>query len=63
VQWEAFSLPELESFLQILRKEEDTYLREIKESYRELKIVMRKRLAQLRRDRVGAGAKLKPSDA
>jgi len=59
LQWEAFSLPELESFLLILHKEEETYLQEIKETYRLLKIQMQKRLKQLRQDRVGPGARLK----
>jgi len=63
LQWEAFSLPELESFLMILHKEEDTYLQEIKETYHVLRIQMQQRLKQLRQDRIGLGAKLKPSVA
>jgi len=60
LQWEAFSLPELESFLLILHKEEETYLQEIKETYHVLKIQMQQRLTQLRQDRIGPGARLKP---
>ena len=59
-QWEAFSLPELESFLLILHKEEETYLQEIRETYVALKIQMQHRLRELKQDRIGAGAKLKP---
>jgi len=59
LQWEAFSLPELESFLLILHKEEETYLQEIRETYHALRIQMQQRLKQLRQDRVGPGARLK----
>jgi len=59
VQWEAFSLPELESFLLILYKEEEAYLQEIKETYHSLRILMQKRHNQLRQDRIGPGARLK----
>jgi len=60
LQWEAFSLPELESFLLILYKEEETYLQEIKQTYVVLKVQIQHRLKQLKQDRIGAGAKLKP---
>jgi len=62
LQWEAFSLPELESFLLILYKEEETYLQEIKQTYVVLKVQIQHRLKQLKQDRIGAGAKLKPVD-
>lgn len=60
IMWEAFSLPELESFLLILHKEEETYLQEIRETYHVLRIQMQQRLKQLRQDRIGPGARLKP---
>jgi len=60
LQWEAFSLPELESFLLILHKEEETYLQEIKETYRLLKIQMQQRCKQLKQDRIAPGCTLKP---
>jgi len=63
LQWEAFSLPELESFLLILHKEEETYVQEIRETHHVLRIQMQKRLKQLRQDRVGPGARLKPAVA
>jgi len=60
LQWEAFSLPELESFLLILHKEEEAYLQEIRETYHVLRIQMQQRINQLRQDRIGPGARLKP---
>jgi len=62
-QWEAFSLPELESFLLILHKEEDAYVQEIRETYHVLRLQMQARLSQLRQDRIGPGAKLQGNHA
>jgi len=61
LQWEAFSLPELESFLLILHKEEEAYHQEIRQTYHVLKVQMQKRLRQLRKDRIAHGAKFKPA--
>jgi hypothetical protein len=48
LQWEAFSLPELENFLRILNKEEEEYMEQVKAKYRLLRIQMGKRLADLK---------------
>jgi Ras association domain-containing protein 1 len=47
ILWEAFSLPELESFLTVLNREEEEYIKEVKTKYRLLKIHMRKRLQKI----------------
>ena len=43
-QWEAFSLPELESFLTILNREEEEYVDQVRSKYRVIEIRMKKRL-------------------
>jgi Ras association domain-containing protein 5 len=63
LQWEAFSLPELENFLLILNKEEEEYLKQITQTYRLLKIHFHRRLKELKRDRIGPGAKLQQQHA
>jgi Ras association domain-containing protein 1 len=60
ILWEAFSLPELENFLLILNKEEEEYMKQIRVTYRLLKVQLHRRLKDLRKDRIGPGAKLKP---
>jgi Ras association domain-containing protein 1 len=52
ILWDAFSLPELESFLMILNREEEEYLKEMKSTYRLLKIQLQKRFKELKRDRI-----------
>jgi len=44
LQWEAFSLPELESFLTVLNREEFEYMEQVKTKYRLLKVQMMKKL-------------------
>jgi len=46
-QWEAFSLPELESFLTILNREEEEYIDQVRSKYRVTQIHMKKRLQSL----------------
>lgn len=46
-QWEAFSLPELENFLRVLKREEEEYVDQIRAKYHLMKIHMRKRMEEL----------------
>ncbi|ESN96087.1 hypothetical protein HELRODRAFT_163117 [Helobdella robusta] len=53
IMWEAFSLPELESFLNVLDKEEKECINQVREKYRTTKSHMQKRLDEL--GKLGSG--------
>ena len=46
LQWEAFSLPELEGFLTVLNREEREYIDQVRNKFRLLKIQMLKKLRE-----------------
>ena len=50
MQWEAFSVPELRNFLEILNREEDEYVDQIKAKYSLMQIHITRRMQQLRKD-------------
>ena len=47
MQWEAFSIPELENFLKILDREEDEYVEQLKAKYKLLKIQIERQMKTL----------------
>ncbi len=47
LQWEAFSVPELENFLKILDREEEEYIDQVRHRYKMLKIQMDHQLADM----------------
>lgn len=60
-QWEAFSLPELESFLNVLNREEFEYIEQVKTKFRLLKVQMVKKVKELEsKSSAACGGKRKP---
>ena len=47
LQWDAFSLPELDNFLRILDKEEVEYVDQVKAKYALMKLHIKQRLKEL----------------
>ena len=47
LQWEAFSIPELENFVRMLDKEEEEYVEQVRAKYKLMKIHMSRRMAEI----------------
>lgn len=61
LQWEAFSLPELNNFLRVLDREESEYMTELKHKYKFMKKIVQTRLKELRIERQQAASKKRDS--
>lgn len=61
LQWEAFSLPELNNFLRVLDREESEYMTELKHKYKFMKKIVQTRLKELRIERQQAAGKKRDS--
>ncbi|CAD5122591.1 DgyrCDS11003 [Dimorphilus gyrociliatus] len=53
IQWDAFSIPELESFLKILQREELEYRIQIKNKYAQTKSILQHRIEKIERKQLG----------
>lgn len=61
LQWEAFSLPELNNFMRVLDREESEYMTELKHKYKFMKKIVQTRLKELRIERQQAAVKKRDS--
>eukprot|EP00105_Crassostrea_gigas_P007068 XP_011421199.1 PREDICTED: ras association domain-containing protein 1 isoform X2 [Crassostrea gigas] len=61
IDWEAFSLPELNNFLRVLDREESEYMTELKHKYKFMKKIVQTRLKELRIERQQAAGKKRDS--
>lgn len=61
LQWEAFSLPELNNFMRVLDREESEYMTELKHKYKFMKKIVQTRLKELRIERQQAAGKKRDS--
>lgn len=61
IDWEAFSLPELNNFLRVLDREESEYMTELKHKYKFMKKIVQTRLKELRIERQQAASKKRDS--
>ena len=60
LQWEAFTVPELQNFLRILDKEEEDYIRQVRRKYVRYQAILQEAADGASKDQVQPKAQTKP---